>query len=122
MWLPLVHGIVPHNHGESAHAQHHHEHTHSHSIQDSPIHTDGENMAWSSMHGALSHEDKKILLAVFALFAMWALVFSYIPPVALILCRQKIKKLLRRLVWMHASDIHRGRWLIRGISASRRFV
>jgi hypothetical protein len=120
MWLPLVHGIVPHSHGEQV--PHEHSHTHAHSLQDSPVHTEGESTVWSSLHGALSHEDKKILLAVLALITFWVYLFSYTLPVILIVYRCNVRKRLLQSRGFHASDINRGTWLLRGICAYRRFV
>ena len=93
---PSLHAFIPHSHGDD------HHHTQS-----------GESAIWTSLHGAVRHEDKKILAHVdvdtvtLALIALASLAGAFAGH-----------SLSVRTEWHPL----RGRYLTRGLAPYRRFV
>lgn len=98
---PILHSFIPHTH-----------HDGNHEGTESPV--------WTSLHAALRHEDKKILLFLLALLSIGTLqVFRF--------CVQETASLVTavsdvRARIIRAQSFLAGRWLIRGISPYRRFA
>lgn len=116
---PLLHSVLPHAHASHAatHATSAHTHTHSHTpaTNEAPE----ESPIWTSLHSALRHEDKKVLLdtvLVLSLFIFSVLTFRFFIPVF------SYTEQCLRIQRSRPRIPSEGEWLMSGISPYRRFA
>lgn len=110
---PILHNVIPHSHGGGP-VQ---DGIYTHDDVDHGHQDQKESAVWSSLHSALRHEDKKLLLvAISVVFACASVVVG-----TGILRDVRIRTILAQSRLLAAIDPQRGRLLHRGISSYRRF-
>lgn len=111
---PLLHSAIPHTHHAHAHA------THTHPGE--ADRSESESVVWTSLHSALRHEDKKVLLAILLLIE--TATFFFVTRVNSAQLSRATPANRAYVQWHKRKPLDAvvGDWLSNGISPYRRFA